>query len=97
MTSDDREELRRLRAENKRLREVNEVLRSATVFFAGELAPKPLIVAFADQMRAGGCAVKSILSALNQAGLRIAARNLRAWCAPAVGTNQTAARTEVSP
>lgn len=40
VTSDDREELRRLRAENKRLREVNEVLRSATIFFAGELDPR---------------------------------------------------------
>ncbi|MFE5549957.1 hypothetical protein ACFQ71_40185 [Streptomyces sp. NPDC056534] len=40
VTSDDREELRRLRAENKRLREVNKVLKSATVFFAGELDPR---------------------------------------------------------
>ncbi|KOG53702.1 transposase [Streptomyces virginiae] len=40
VTSDDREELRRLRAENKRLREVNEVLKSATIFFAGELDPR---------------------------------------------------------
>ncbi|MFJ8016754.1 hypothetical protein [Streptomyces sp. NPDC096339] len=40
MTSDEREELRRLRAENKRLREVNEVLKSATIFVAGELDPR---------------------------------------------------------
>ncbi|WP_197519595.1 transposase [Pseudonocardia sp. HH130630-07] len=40
VTSDDREELRRLRAENKRLREVNEVLKSATIFFVGELDPR---------------------------------------------------------
>ncbi|MGW6260936.1 transposase [Streptomyces sp. NPDC055085] len=40
MTSKEREELRRLRAENKRLREVNEVLKSATIFFAGELDPR---------------------------------------------------------
>jgi transposase-like protein len=37
VSTDEREELRRLRAENKRLREVNEVLKSATIFFAGEL------------------------------------------------------------
>lgn len=37
VTSDEREELRRLRAENKRLREVNEVLKSATILFAGAL------------------------------------------------------------
>ncbi|MGW8356499.1 transposase [Streptomyces wedmorensis] len=40
VSTDDREELRRLRAENKRLREVNEVLKSATIFFAGELDPR---------------------------------------------------------
>lgn len=40
VTSDEREELRRLRAENKRLREVNDILKSATIFFAGELDPR---------------------------------------------------------
>ncbi|MFG2716516.1 hypothetical protein ACGFX2_39285 [Streptomyces goshikiensis] len=40
MSTDERDELRRLRAENKRLREVNEVLKSATIFFAGELDPR---------------------------------------------------------
>ncbi|MDE1675435.1 hypothetical protein [Nocardia gipuzkoensis] len=37
VTSDEREELRRLRADYKRLREVNDILKSATIFFAGEL------------------------------------------------------------
>ncbi|MFD9337539.1 DDE-type integrase/transposase/recombinase [Streptomyces sp. NPDC060028] len=50
-------------------------------------------MAFADQMRAAGYAVESILTALNQAGLKIAARTLRAWCAPAASTNQLPART----
>ncbi|MCY0932522.1 transposase [Streptomyces sp. H27-H1] len=40
VSTGEREELRRLRAENKRLREVNEVLKSATIFFAGELDPR---------------------------------------------------------
>ncbi|MCX5233084.1 transposase [Streptomyces sp. NBC_00233] len=40
VSTDEREELRRLRAESRRLREVNEVLKSATIFFAGELAPR---------------------------------------------------------
>ncbi|MGW2681321.1 hypothetical protein [Streptomyces sp. NPDC001436] len=40
VSTDEREELRRLRAENKRLRDVNEVLKSATIFFAGELDPR---------------------------------------------------------
>jgi transposase InsO family protein len=38
-----------------------------------------LIVAFVDQMRASGHAVESIVSALNLAGLKIAARTLRLW------------------
>ncbi|MEU5547914.1 hypothetical protein AB0G85_37345 [Streptomyces sioyaensis] len=50
-------------------------------------------MAFADQMRAAGYAVESILTALHQAGLKIAARTLRAWCAPAGPGNQAAART----
>ncbi|NEA17100.1 hypothetical protein [Streptomyces halstedii] len=50
-------------------------------------------MAFVDQMKAVGHAVESILMALNQAGLKVAARNLRTWCAPASGTNGPAART----
>ncbi len=44
-------------------------------------------------MRAVGHAVESILIALNQAGLKIAARPLRAWCAPASPAKGPAART----
>lgn len=36
----ERDELRWLWAENKRLCEVNEVLEAATIFFAGELDPR---------------------------------------------------------
>ncbi|MFG2987571.1 DDE-type integrase/transposase/recombinase [Streptomyces sp. NPDC048258] len=50
-------------------------------------------MAFADQMRATGHAVESILTALQQAGLKIAARTLRAWCAPAGPSNRAPART----
>jgi transposase len=39
-TSDEQAELKRLKAENKRLREDEEILRAATVFFAGELDPR---------------------------------------------------------
>lgn len=39
-TTGDNEEIRRLRKENKRLREPNEILKAATVFFAGELDPR---------------------------------------------------------
>jgi transposase len=40
VTSEERDELRRLRAEVRQLREVNSILRSATIFFVGELDPR---------------------------------------------------------
>jgi transposase-like protein len=39
VTSDAQAEIKRLRAEVKKLREDNEILKSTTVFFAGELDP----------------------------------------------------------
>lgn len=39
-TSDESAEIRRLKAEVKKLREDNEILKAATVFFAGELDPR---------------------------------------------------------
>ena len=38
--SEVQDELARLTAENKRLRETNEILRRASIFFAGELDPR---------------------------------------------------------
>lgn len=40
VTTEEYEEMARLRKENKRLREANEILKKATVFFAGELDPR---------------------------------------------------------
>ena len=39
-TTEEGEEIRRLKAENARLREDNEILRQASIFFAGELDPR---------------------------------------------------------
>ncbi len=39
-TSEESAEFKRLRAESRRLREDNEILKAATVFFAGELDPR---------------------------------------------------------
>jgi transposase len=39
LASDEREEIRRLRKENLELRRANEILKSASVFFAKELDP----------------------------------------------------------
>ena len=38
-TSEEREEIRRLRRENAELRRANEILKADSVFFAGELDP----------------------------------------------------------
>lgn len=37
VTSSDQAEIKKLKAENRRLREDNEILRQASIFFAGEL------------------------------------------------------------
>ena len=39
LTTQEREEIRRLRKENQQLRRANEILKSASVFFAKELDP----------------------------------------------------------
>lgn len=39
LTTQEREEIRRLRKENAQLRRANEILRAASLFFAGELDP----------------------------------------------------------
>ena len=39
LTSEEREEIRKLRKENQELRRANEILRAASLFFAGELDP----------------------------------------------------------
>ena len=40
-TTAESDELRALKAENRRLREANEILRQASIFFARELDPQP--------------------------------------------------------
>ncbi|GAA4834848.1 transposase [Luteimicrobium xylanilyticum] len=40
VTSEELAEIRKLKAENKRLREANEILKAASIFFAGELDPR---------------------------------------------------------
>ncbi|GAA4850344.1 transposase [Luteimicrobium xylanilyticum] len=40
VSTEELAEIRRLKAENKRLREANEILKAASIFFAGELDPR---------------------------------------------------------
>jgi transposase len=39
-TSEESAEIKKLKAENRRLREDNEILKAATTFFVGELDPR---------------------------------------------------------
>ena len=41
LTTDEREQLRKLERENKELRRANEILKAASIFFAQELDPRP--------------------------------------------------------
>ncbi|WLP88966.1 IS3 family transposase [Gordonia sp. NB41Y] len=73
-------ELKRLKAENKRLREDVEVLKAATFFLrGGTRPPQSMIISFIDEMRTKGVAVESICRVLSEQGCQIAARTYRAW------------------
>ena len=91
MTTAEAEEIRRLKAENKQLREANEILKAASIFFRGRTRlPQPLIMAFIEQMRASGFAVGSICQVLREQGVQVAARTYRGLEDPG---RQVAART----
>ncbi|WJZ65502.1 IS3 family transposase [Kocuria rosea] len=90
VTSKGAEEIKQLKAENKRLREANEILRKDSAFFASTRPPQPLIAGFIDQMRAEDYAVESICAVLRQQGVPVAARTYRSWKQPG---RQPAART----
>lgn len=92
MTTSESAEIRKLKAENRRLREDNEILRAASILRRGARPPQPLIVAFIDDQRAQGHAVESICRVLREQGLEIAARTYRAWRK----TNQAVAGRTVS-
>ncbi len=82
VTTEENEEIKRLKAENWRLREDVAILKAATSFFAGGSTPATMILAFVDEQRAQGHAVESICRVLREQGLQIAARAYRSWTAP---------------
>ncbi|MBM7231345.1 hypothetical protein JTP68_12650 [Dietzia cinnamea] len=84
VSTDEAAEIKRLKAENRRLTEDLEIMRRASIFFAGELdPPQPVICEFIEQMRAeGGTGPESICRGLRTAGLQIAARTHRMWTSP---------------
>ncbi|HJB63800.1 MAG TPA: IS3 family transposase [Candidatus Microbacterium pullistercoris] len=79
VTSAEHAEIKRLKAENSRLREDVAILRAATNFLrGGTRPPQPLMLGFIDTMRAEGHAVESIIRVLREQGVKIAARTYRA-------------------
>ncbi|MGE9784224.1 IS3 family transposase [Janibacter sp. G368] len=79
-TSEESAEIKRLKAENRRLREDVAVLKAATNFLrGGTRPPQPLIVGFIDAMRSQGHAVESVCRVLREQGCQIAARTYRSW------------------
>jgi transposase-like protein len=79
VTSAEHAEIKKLKAENSRLREDVAILKAATTFFVGELDPRqPLLAGFIDTMRAEGHVVESICRVLREQGHPIAARAYRA-------------------
>ncbi len=88
-TTEELAEIKELKAKVRRLEQDNEILRQASIFFAGR-PPRPLIVAFIEEMRGKGHAVESICRVLCEQGCQVAARTYRAWSQPA---QTVAART----
>ncbi|MEN4447388.1 IS3 family transposase [Mycobacterium sp. SM3041] len=83
VTTEENEEIKRLRAENRRLREDVAILKAATNFLrGGARPPQPVIFAFIDDQRAAGHAVESICRVLCEQGCQIAARTYRSWKQP---------------
>ncbi|WP_395656688.1 IS3 family transposase [Nocardioides sp.] len=80
VTTDDQTEIKKLKAENRRLKEDIEILKSATGFLRrGARPPQPLIMAFIDDMKAAGHAVESTCRVLTEHGCGVAARTYRSW------------------
>ncbi|MBY6365184.1 IS3 family transposase [Rhodococcoides corynebacterioides] len=79
-TSEESAEIRKLKAENRQLREDVAILKAATNFLrGGTRPPQPMIIGFIDTLRANGFAVESICRVLREQGVAIAARTYRAW------------------
>ncbi|MEJ7648252.1 MAG: IS3 family transposase [Nakamurella sp.] len=80
ITTKELEEIRKLKAENKRLREDVAILKAATNFLrGGTRPPQPLIMGFIDSLRSEGHAVESICRVLREQDCQIAARTYRSW------------------
>ncbi|ABY24125.1 ISRs2 transposase [Renibacterium salmoninarum ATCC 33209] len=80
MSTTESEQVRALKRENRELRESLEIVKAASVFFAGELDPREaLIRGFIDEQRFLGWAVEVICKVLRGQGLTVTARTYRSW------------------
>ncbi|WP_420175146.1 IS3 family transposase [Luteococcus sp. OSA5] len=79
-TSAELEEIKKLTAENKRLREDVAILKAATKFLrGGTRPPQPMILGFIDMLRVESHAVEWICRVLREQGCQVAARTYRCW------------------
>jgi len=78
VTTAEADEIRQLKAENKRLREANEILRPPRFSSWENSTPAPADHGFIEQMRARGVAVESVCHVLREQGVQVAARTYRA-------------------
>jgi len=79
-TSEELAEIKKLKAENKQLREDVAIGEGGDDFLrGGTRPPQSMIVGFIDTLRATGFAVESICRVLREQGCMSAARTYRAW------------------
>jgi hypothetical protein len=69
--------MRELESENRELREANEILKKASIFFAREARPSPpQIAVFIDELRADDHGVKPACKVLREQGVQVAPADL---------------------
>jgi hypothetical protein len=87
VSSVEHAEIKKLKAENTRLREDARDSSGGDEFLhGGTRPPKPLMMGFIDTMRSEGHAVESICRVLREQDCQIAARTYRAWKTGAVAS-----------
>ena len=96
VTTSEQEEIKALKAGDRRLEEDNGDPEGGHDFLrGGTRPPQPLIMGFIDAMRAEGHAVESICRVLREQGCQVAARTYRAWRSTAAPAARTVTDAQV--
>lgn len=77
-TTGEQDELKRLRAEDRGLKEANDILKAASIFLSSgsSTTGRALICRFIGEQRADGCAAESICAVLRLQGVQSSRMNL---------------------